>query len=78
MARNELAHYLSVQRRIDSKAPADPRDVDNFQFLPPTIDNPRECRTCYAVDSCMLYRKVRTYWAVVIELTSGKRAGSGR
>ena len=27
-------------------------------FLPPTIDNDWECKRCYQVDSCMLYRKV--------------------
>jgi DNA replication ATP-dependent helicase Dna2 len=26
--------------------------------LPLTIDNPRECRSCYSVNGCMLYRKV--------------------
>ncbi|KAL7423852.1 DNA replication endonuclease-helicase Dna2 [Cryptotrichosporon argae] len=26
-------------------------------FLPPTIDNMRECKGCFAVDTCMLYRK---------------------
>jgi DNA replication ATP-dependent helicase Dna2 len=27
-------------------------------FLPPTIDNEKECQNCYAKDACMLYRKV--------------------
>lgn len=28
-------------------------------FLPRTIDVERECKRCYQVDACMLYRKVR-------------------
>jgi len=27
-------------------------------FLPPTIDDERTCKRCYALDICMLYRKV--------------------
>jgi DNA replication ATP-dependent helicase Dna2 len=27
-------------------------------FLPPTIDDERTCKRCYALDTCMLYRKV--------------------
>lgn len=60
MARNELAVYLSKQRtlrRTDTPSPAQAVQVETA-FLPPTIDNARECKTCYAVDSCMLYRKV--------------------
>lgn len=37
----------------------DDLNLEDIPFLPPSIDNPKECRTCYAVDSCMLYRKVR-------------------
>jgi DNA replication ATP-dependent helicase Dna2 len=29
-------------------------------FLPPTIDNERLCGRCYALDACMLYRRVRS------------------
>lgn len=57
MARNELAHYLSVQRRTQTGTSGDDAPGDDHRFLPPTLDSPRECRTCYAVDSCMLYRK---------------------
>ncbi|WVR07485.1 hypothetical protein IAU60_004527 [Kwoniella sp. DSM 27419] len=63
IARNELADWLSKKRRVPKEAPgvsptnASPVDDLEDAFLPPTLDNPRECRTCYAVDSCMLYRK---------------------
>ena len=33
-------------------------DMEDLSILPPTTENPRECRTCYASDGCMLYRKV--------------------
>ena len=33
-------------------------DVEELPILPPTIDNERECSKCYAVDACMLYRRV--------------------
>lgn len=32
----------------------------NSSFLPPTIDSERLCGRCYALDACMLYRRVRT------------------
>ncbi|WWC63257.1 uncharacterized protein I303_105857 [Kwoniella dejecticola CBS 10117] len=62
IARNELADWLSIKRRIPkSSVPVESgalqvEDVED-SFLPPTIDNPKECKSCYAVDSCMLYRK---------------------
>jgi hypothetical protein len=37
--------------------PAEVADIEDT-FLPPTIDHSRECKSCYAVDTCMLYRKV--------------------
>lgn len=65
MARNDLAHYLSRHRSLDGDDSLPPlssqgfiRDVESF--LPPTIDSPRECKTCYAVDTCMLFRKVQS------------------
>jgi DNA replication ATP-dependent helicase Dna2 len=69
IARNELAHYLAKERSIDdgivkpAQIETDGTGVENRDsaiesFLPPTIDHPRECKTCYAVDACMLYRKV--------------------
>lgn len=59
MARNELAGWMSKQRTLDTPTPRAEADVEGVGFLPPTIDNARECKSCYAVDSCMLYRKVR-------------------
>jgi DNA replication ATP-dependent helicase Dna2 len=29
-------------------------------FLPRTIDDERTCKRCYALDTCMLYRKVHS------------------
>lgn len=83
MARNELAMYMSKQRKVPKHLPEDDRPVEILRggvvkkellkeekeekeleaeveevFLPPTLDNMRDCRMCYAVESCMLYRKV--------------------
>ncbi len=59
IARNELAHYLSKKRKLPGAVQDRPlADIELAAFLPPTIDHPRECSHCYAVDSCMLYRKV--------------------
>ena len=33
-------------------------EVMEEPFLPPTIDDERACKRCYALDACMLYRKV--------------------
>lgn len=35
-----------------------PLDIEDVGILPPTTENARECRNCYANDGCMLYRKV--------------------
>jgi DNA replication ATP-dependent helicase Dna2 len=63
MARNELAAWMSKRRSLDLPVSAhrleDETAIEDLAFLPPTIDNARECKMCYAVDSCMLYRKVR-------------------
>lgn len=64
VARNELAHFLAKKRSIaeletaTSEVPNGSNSLEIESFLPPTIDNPRECKMCYAVDTCMLYRKV--------------------
>lgn len=50
MKRNELAGYMMRRVRQESKP-----------FLPPTIDDIRVCGRCYAVDTCMLYRRVGFY-----------------
>ncbi|KAF5366926.1 hypothetical protein D9757_010828 [Collybiopsis confluens] len=46
LARNEIAMYM---HRRQTK-PQEP-------FLPPTIDDERTCKRCYALDVCMLYRR---------------------
>jgi DNA replication ATP-dependent helicase Dna2 len=63
MARNELAAWMSRRRSLappsGAAMPAEETAIEDLAYLPPTIDNARECKMCYAVDSCMLYRKVR-------------------
>lgn len=51
MARNQMAAWI-VRRQDIGKGDADE------PFLPPTIDDERVCKRCYALDTCMLYRKV--------------------
>ncbi|KAI9068877.1 Dna2-domain-containing protein [Trametes sanguinea] len=63
--RNEMAGY--IMRRLRTTAlltglkDEDPDEetsaVDIEPFLPPTIDDNRTCGKCYALDTCMLYRK---------------------
>lgn len=72
MARNEIASWMTRKRKLDPTADGGPvgdkllgsnkikpkvADMEDT-LLPPTIDHARECKSCYAVDSCMLYRKV--------------------
>ncbi|KAJ7095853.1 DNA replication factor Dna2-domain-containing protein [Mycena belliarum] len=61
-ARNEMAVYMA--RRIGkfdhhkiggNSGNMEPETVDSF--LPPTIDDERICKRCFALDTCMLYRK---------------------
>lgn len=49
VARNELAAYM--MRRIRKKG-----DIEE-PFLPPAIDDERTCKRCYALDTCMIYRR---------------------
>lgn len=56
MARNDVAGY--VKRRSDLVRGESERDIEDEPFLPPTIDDERVCKRCYALDTCMLYRKV--------------------
>ena len=65
MARNDLAHYLARQRSLPEPVLGTQGTQYSFDdgledsgLLPPTIDHAKECRSCYAVDTCMLYRKV--------------------
>lgn len=65
--RNDMAGY--IMRRLRTTAylsglqdeDADEQDITAGvePFLPPTIDDHRTCGKCYALDTCMLYRKVR-------------------
>ncbi|KAL4079032.1 Dna2-domain-containing protein [Scleroderma citrinum] len=48
IARNEMAAYM-MRRSNQIKT--------QESFLPPTIDDERICQKCYALDTCMLYRK---------------------
>ena len=59
VARNEMASY--IVRRSGEGAKETDADVDveeGASFLPPTIDDERVCGRCYALDTCMLYRRV--------------------
>jgi DNA replication ATP-dependent helicase Dna2 len=51
-ARNEMASYM-MRRNTHGK-----EKVLEEPFLPPTIDDERVCKKCYALDTCMLFRKV--------------------
>ncbi|KAH7909650.1 Dna2-domain-containing protein [Hygrophoropsis aurantiaca] len=50
-ARNEMAAYMMRRNGVAKDG--------NYEepFLPPTIDDERTCKKCYALDTCMLYRK---------------------
>ncbi|KAG1727676.1 Dna2-domain-containing protein [Suillus paluster] len=50
-ARNEMAAY-TMRRNTHGKE----KEIEE-PFLPPTIDDERLCNKCYAVDTCMLFRK---------------------
>lgn len=57
VARNEMAGYM--MRRNDGKRINTEEESVPEAFLPPTIDDERVCKRCFALDTCMLYRKVR-------------------
>ena len=42
-----------LMRRQTSKG-----EAPNGALLPPTLDEERVCKKCYAADACMLYRRV--------------------
>ncbi|OAX37312.1 Dna2-domain-containing protein [Rhizopogon vinicolor AM-OR11-026] len=50
-ARNEMAAYM-MRRNTHGKE----QEIEE-PFLPPTIDDERLCKKCYALDTCMLFRK---------------------
>ncbi|KAK7048375.1 DNA replication helicase [Favolaschia claudopus] len=57
-ARNELAAYMSRRTPKETNAKGTSgMDMESEPFLPPTIDDERVCKRCYALDTCMLYRK---------------------
>lgn len=66
VARNEMAGHM--MSRIRAKGAVSTSDnagdieaislEDLESFLPPTIDDNRICGKCYALDTCMLFRKV--------------------
>jgi len=53
--RNTIAEWMARRFRGFRQH----RFQDDSSFLPPTIDNERLCGRCYALDACMLYRRVR-------------------
>lgn len=57
IARNEMVVYMS--KRISRLPAGEENTIENSAFLPPTIDDERSCKRCYALDVCMLYRRVR-------------------
>ncbi|KAJ7109745.1 DNA replication factor Dna2-domain-containing protein [Mycena crocata] len=59
-ARNEMAVYMTrrIQKPERRKAESGTKPLDTAEpFLPPTIDDERVCKRCFALDTCMLYRK---------------------
>jgi DNA replication ATP-dependent helicase Dna2 len=52
--RNAIAEWMARRFRGFEQQ----RLKDEPPFLPPTIDNERFCGRCYALDACMLYRRV--------------------
>jgi DNA replication ATP-dependent helicase Dna2 len=63
-ARNELRALIQNRNNITAHMMKRPtgRKADittPVSFLPPTEDDERTCKRCFAVDGCMLYKKVR-------------------
>ncbi len=52
--RNVIAEWMARRFRGFGRKPF----IDDSSFLPPTINNERLCGRCYALDACMLYRRV--------------------
>ncbi|CAO1617669.1 unnamed protein product [Parajaminaea phylloscopi] len=69
VGRNELAYWLRRNASSCEDGPEPRREAEALQpmeaggpesegtALPPTIDNERECKRCFAQDGCMLYRR---------------------
>jgi len=63
VARNEMASYIVRRSGEGAGTKETGADVDvdveeGAPFLPTTIDDERVCGRCYALDTCMLYRRV--------------------
>ncbi|KZT21167.1 Dna2-domain-containing protein [Neolentinus lepideus HHB14362 ss-1] len=63
LARNEIACYMMQRHRMagikkEDRIVKESGETAGFEsFLPPTIDDERTCKRCYALDTCMLFRK---------------------
>jgi hypothetical protein len=57
--RNELAEHMMRRQRENLTT----------SFLPPSLEDNWACNRCYAVDSCMLYRKVSSIFVQPLSLT---------
>lgn len=68
VARNDMAGHMMSRLRAKGalSSPEDdgegiPDVSDLESFLPPTIDDNRTCGKCFALDTCMLFRRVCAY-----------------
>lgn len=61
LARNELAGYMMQRHRQSESRGGSGQQKGDEPFLPPTIDDERECKRCFVLDTCMLYRKASPY-----------------
>ena len=64
VARNEMAAYMMRRMRGGKTGGEGVPDVE--AFLPPTIDDAWQCGKCFALDTCMLYRKVCVYGLPIV------------
>lgn len=55
--RNEIAEWMARRFRGSGQTAL----KDQAPFLPPTINSEQLCGRCYALDACMLYRRVRAF-----------------
>ena len=60
IGRNEIAGWLMKRVKVnrDEKEAEIDFSKGDEPFLPGTIDDDRICKRCYALDACMLFRKV--------------------
>ncbi|KAH9923850.1 Dna2-domain-containing protein [Fomitopsis serialis] len=59
VTRNEMAAYMMRRMRTGGGGGGGEKDsvLEVEAFLPPTIDDAWQCGKCFALDTCMLYRK---------------------